>query len=61
MDKNNNFVLLQIQDVYKKYEDKEILKGIDLSFYKGEVLVVLGLLGCGKSIFLRCFNGFEKI
>ena len=27
MDKNNNPVLLQIQDVHKKYEDKEILKG----------------------------------
>ncbi|OOM10480.1 amino acid ABC transporter ATP-binding protein [Clostridium saccharobutylicum] len=61
MDKNNNPVLLQIQDVHKKYEDKEILKGIDLSLHKGEVLVVLGPSGCGKSTFLRCLNGLEKI
>jgi polar amino acid transport system ATP-binding protein len=61
MDKNNNPVLLEIQDVHKKYEDKEILKGINLSLHKGEVLVVLGPSGCGKSTFLRCLNGLEKI
>jgi len=59
MDKNNNPVLLEIQDVHKKYEDKEILKGIN--FHTGEVLVVLGPSGCGKSTFLRCLNGLEKI
>jgi polar amino acid transport system ATP-binding protein len=61
MDKNNNPVLLQVQDVHKKYDDKEILKGIDLSLHKGEVLVILGPSGCGKSTFLRCLNGLEKI
>lgn len=61
MDKNNNPVLLEIQDVHKKYEDKEILKGINLSLHAGEVLVVLGPSGCGKSTFLRCLNGLEKI
>lgn len=61
MDKNNNPVLLEIQDVHKKYEDKEILKGINLSLHTGEVLVVLGPSGCGKSTFLRCLNGLEKI
>jgi polar amino acid transport system ATP-binding protein len=60
MDKNNT-VLLEIQDVHKKYEDKEILKGINLSLHKGEVLVVLGPSGCGKSTLLRCLNGLEKI
>jgi polar amino acid transport system ATP-binding protein len=58
---NNNEVLLQVRDVHKKYEDKEILKGINLSLHKGEVLVVLGPSGCGKSTFLRCLNGLEKI
>lgn len=61
MDKNNNPVLLEIQDVHKKYDEKEILKGIDLSLHKGEVLVILGPSGCGKSTFLRCLNGLEKI
>ncbi|ALB46288.1 MULTISPECIES: amino acid ABC transporter ATP-binding protein [Clostridium] len=61
MDKNNNPVLLEIQDVHKKYDEKEILKGINLSLHKGEVLVILGPSGCGKSTFLRCLNGLEKI
>ncbi|MCE5220616.1 MAG: amino acid ABC transporter ATP-binding protein [Clostridium sp.] len=61
MNKNNNPVLLEIQDVHKKYEEKEILKGINLSIHKGEVLVILGPSGCGKSTFLRCLNGLEKI
>lgn len=30
MDKENNPVLLQVQDVHKKYDDREVLKGIDL-------------------------------
>ncbi|MBN7574572.1 amino acid ABC transporter ATP-binding protein [Clostridium beijerinckii] len=53
--------MLEIQDVHKKYDEKEILKGIDLSLHKGEVLVILGPSGCGKSTFLRCLNGLEKI
>lgn len=61
MEKNNNPVLLQIQDIHKKYEDREVLNGIDVNLHKGEVLVVLGPSGCGKSTFLRCLNGLEKI
>ncbi|MCQ2015153.1 amino acid ABC transporter ATP-binding protein [Clostridium butyricum] len=61
MDKENNPVLLKVQDVYKKYDDREVLKGIDLNLHKGEVLVILGPSGCGKSTFLRCLNGLEKI
>lgn len=58
---NNENILLGIVDVHKKYEEKEILKGINLNIHKGEVLVVLGPSGCGKSTFLRCLNGLEKI
>jgi len=61
MDKNNNPVLLQIQDVHKEFDDKKILNGINLSLHTGEVLVVLGPSGCGKSTLLRCLNGLEKI
>jgi len=61
MDKNNNPVLLQIQDVHKEFDNKKILNGINLSLHTGEVLVVLGPSGCGKSTLLRCLNGLEKI
>ena len=61
MNNENNSVLIQVQDVHKKYDDREVLKGIDLNLHKGEVLVILGPSGCGKSTFLRCLNGLEKI
>lgn len=60
MDKQHNKVLLQISNLYKRYEDREVLKGVDLSIHKGEVIVILGPSGCGKSTFLRCINGLEK-
>ncbi|MPQ31724.1 amino acid ABC transporter ATP-binding protein [Clostridium estertheticum] len=60
MDKDNT-VLLQIQDIHKKFDNKDVLKGVTLSLHKGEVLVVLGPSGCGKSTLLRCLNGLEKI
>lgn len=61
MDKGHNPILLQAKDIHKKYDDREVLNGIDLQLHKGEVLVVLGPSGCGKSTFLRCLNGLEKI
>jgi len=60
-DKNKNDVLLEIQEIHKTFDDKEILKGISLNLHKGEVLVVLGPSGCGKSTLLRCLNGLEQI
>lgn len=61
MDKEHNPILLQAKDIHKKYDDREVLSGIDLQLHKGEVLVILGPSGCGKSTFLRCLNGLEKI
>lgn len=61
MNKNNNPVLLKVQDLQKQFDDKKILKGISFDLHKGEVLVVLGPSGCGKSTLLRCINGLEKI
>lgn len=61
MNKNNNSVLLKVQDLQKQFDDKKILKGISFDLHKGEVLVVLGPSGCGKSTLLRCINGLEKI
>lgn len=60
MNQNNN-VLIKIDNIHKKYDDKEILKGISLDIHKGEVLVLLGPSGCGKSTLLRCINGLEQI
>lgn len=61
MDEKNKPVLLQVKDIYKEYDGRKVLNGIDLSLHEGEVLVILGPSGCGKSTFLRCLNGIEKI
>lgn len=53
-------MLLEVSNLYKKYVDKEILKGINFNVNKGEVVVILGPSGCGKSTLLRCINGLEK-
>lgn len=60
MNKNKETVLLEVQDLHKKYDDREVLKGINLTLHKGEVLVILGPSGCGKSTLLRCLNGLEQ-
>lgn len=53
--------LLEIKDLSKSFGAQQVLKGIDLSVKKGEVIVILGSSGCGKSTLLRCINGLETI
>ena len=53
--------LLNISALTKSFADHKILKGIDITVNKGEVIVILGPSGCGKSTLLRCLNGLEKI
>ena len=53
--------LIEIKNLLKKYGDKKVIDGIDLSIKKGEVVVLLGPSGCGKSTLLRTINGLESI
>ena len=54
-------VVLSAKDVIKNYGELEVLKGINLDIHQGEVVVIIGASGCGKSTFLRCLNGLEDI
>lgn len=47
--------------VHKRFGRNEVLRGIDLTVAKGEVMVLLGPSGSGKSTFLRCINHLERI
>lgn len=58
---DNTETLLAITDLHKRFGEREVLKGIDLSVQKGEVVAILGPSGCGKSTLLRCLNGLESI
>lgn len=52
--------MLELRDVYFTPNGHEILKGINLSINKGEVFVVMGGSGAGKSTILRLINGLIK-
>ena len=52
--------MLKIKNIHKSFGDNEILKGVDLSIDKGDVVVILGPSGSGKTTLLRCINFLEK-
>jgi polar amino acid transport system ATP-binding protein len=51
--------LLEIEDLHKAFGDLHVLRGISATISKGEVVVVVGPSGGGKSTFLRCLNLLE--
>jgi polar amino acid transport system ATP-binding protein len=54
-------VMLKAEAVHKRFGRLEVLRGIDLSVDRGQVMCILGPSGSGKSTFLRCINHLEKI
>ena len=57
-DKSN--VLIKVDNLCKSFDDVEVLKGINAEIDKGDVMVVIGASGSGKSTFLRCLNLLEE-
>jgi polar amino acid transport system ATP-binding protein len=53
--------LVHAVDVCKRFHNLEVLKGVSLDVRRGEVVVIMGPSGGGKSTFLRCLNHLEKI
>ena len=52
--------MIQVENIHKKFDQNEILKGIDLTINQGEVVVIIGPSGSGKTTFLRCLNFLER-
>jgi phospholipid/cholesterol/gamma-HCH transport system ATP-binding protein len=52
--------VIEVIDLHKSFGSNHVLKGIDLTIYKGETMVILGRSGCGKSVLLRHMIGLMK-
>lgn len=52
--------MIKITDLHKSFGNLHVLKGIDFQAETGEVIVVIGSSGMGKSTFLRCLNYIER-
>lgn len=48
--------VLEVKNIRKSFDGEEVLKGIDFSMEKGEVLAIIGSSGSGKTTLLRCLN-----
>lgn len=51
--------VLEIKNLYKSFDNLEVLKGVNLDISKGEVVCIIGSSGSGKSTLLRCLNLLE--
>lgn len=60
MENHRSENLVEITQLRKSYGSLEVLKGIDLSIKKSEVVSIIGKSGSGKSTLLRCINGLEE-
>ena len=52
--------MIKVKDLWKRYGDFEVLKGLSLEVKQGEILVILGRSGVGKSVLLKHIIGIEK-
>lgn len=52
--------MLKIKNIHKSFGDTDVLKGVDITIDKGDVVVILGPSGSGKTTLLRCINFLER-
>ncbi|MDR9751741.1 amino acid ABC transporter ATP-binding protein [Pseudomonas sp. SZMC_28357] len=53
--------MIEIDNVHKSFGNLEVIKGVNLTVNKGEVVSIIGGSGSGKSTLLMCINGLEPI
>lgn len=53
-------VLIKVDNLCKSFGEVKVLKGVNAEIKKGDVMVVIGASGSGKSTFLRCLNRLEE-
>src|SRR5215207_2138310 len=58
--KSKKELIISIRDVYKSFEDNNVLQGVNLDLYEGENIVVMGRSGSGKSVLIKIIIGLMK-
>jgi len=53
--------VIRVHELAKRYGAQEVLRGVTLEVERGEVAAIIGSSGSGKSTFLRCLNGLERL
>ena len=51
--------MIKINNLSKRFNDVEVIKGVSLRIEEGEIYGIIGHSGAGKSTLLRCINGLE--
>ena len=59
-DKRNGNPIIRVRGLHKYFGPLHVIRGVDLDVMPGEVVVVIGPSGGGKSTFLRCLNFLEQ-
>ena len=49
--------MIEIQDIHKRFDDNQVLSGVNLTINQGETLAIIGSSGCGKSVLLKHIVG----
>ena len=57
--KEERRMFLEVKNLTKSFDDTQVLKGIDFTLEKGQVLSLIGSSGSGKTTLLRCINALE--
>lgn len=52
--------MIEIRNLYKDFDGKEVLRGISATFDEGKTNLVIGRSGAGKSVFVKCMIGLIK-
>ena len=53
-------IMFEVKDLCKDFGELKVLRGINETFYKGDVAAIIGPSGSGKSTFIRCLNLLEQ-
>lgn len=58
--KTSQDIIIEVKNLHKRFANNEVLKGINTTVSRGDVIAIIGPSGCGKSTFLRSINLLEK-